>query len=815
MSVSEPNWNNFALTKADPELAREIEQSLLESDKDAADSSAANGTLRVATQLLTTTPQARADFQQQLLRQLLGKLDVVPVKEAASSLIESEIREQLNNKSYAEQTNQSQEKSISEPATPPANIRPFLAAQADDQNEISRRHQAKWWQAAILVAATLVVLLIGFAVAMLVVKDTNSSTPTPQAAITAGNPTAVIKAGTATPTPKNTPSNSHKLNLQYPNSSAIELNQSDEAAIFPNGRPAIYQNLAIGGFETADNYAKIPDYYLTQFNLAGYVLLKNVANSCEVICARFHLTAQHGNDLVNIFVLSPDFWGRDAASGVGPIWYSLLLKKLKSGQNFILYLQGNLSATPAASPNLPPTPIPPAPVATPVNDQSVAYLSPDNQFHSGNGLIMTTPTNFQNTTTDNVDWRIETLVSDANYTCILVTLATGDQKNFFQRPEKIYSLDFSPFGYPPLPPPIPTPPQLKADNGQVYSENGCRESGPPQINTGVPNQSKYIASEDFVLGGPPLDINSRSITFLSGNLNGYQLKKPLTLPLQSFTEAKLPQVKANPNAVAAVNGIKLRVPYAYFGSDKTVLEVFLQDTTQDDLFAQSKTGVRAQVSTIGLVVTDDKNRPLGQFNQIPNQGSFINSFEPSRASIVVLPPLPADAKSLKIKLPSIELQMDYNLYNSNNQISNNQTTPTITIPLAELLKGQPSIISGTIEMEGFKIQIISATAHLDYNKQNVVINMRYQIQKTDSTKNISGLQSIPAFIYTSPINGQLRTIMIMANQRKDLSQPDPNSFLTEATVTIKNDQDLPTSLQLAFDGFAFGLNGPWQLQLNR
>lgn len=834
MNTPEPNWNDFALTKADPELAREIEQSLQDDDRFAADSSQNSTALQVATLLLATTPEARPEFQQQLLRQLLGKLETVPVKEASSSATTNQIRA-LESEPFMPREAQISEDTELKPIVQIGNIKPAIKTVLNNNpknlssSTKSDRQRGNWWQGAFLVAASLVVLLVGFAVVMLVIKDTgNEETPTPQAAVTATETAPIIGDATPKPNPSTVTPNSttttlsNKLNLQYPSSTAITLDANDEAQIFPQGRPAIYQDLAIGGFQTSDSYTKVPDYYLAQFKAVGYTIVKNTANTCDTICARFHLQALRGTDLVNIFVLSPDFWGRDAATGSQITWYSILLKKLKAGQTFILYLEGPASNA-AQNPYLPtpvatvsaqhplalptdtlrPAPAQPTPLPTPkpLTNQAMVYVGPDNQFHAGNGLVSTSGTNFENTNTDGVSWKINYLLSDDTQTCVVVTLVSNDPNKLMEQPEKINpAIDFYQFGYAQQQPNMPLQPELKTADGQVFS-GYCRAG---VSSTNIPSNSNQQASSTFPLSGPPLDANKRSITFSSGQLDGHVINKPVTLSLQSFDEAKLPQVKANPNAVANVNGLKLLVPFAYFGKNKTLLDIKLEDSTGEDLFGQGKIQAGLNITPLSVTFTDNKNRAIAALSAPIAPNELINNQEPNSDHIVALQPLPADAKSLTIKIPSFSLQLDYGLGTPNPQNTNRQNLPNVTIPLDQ--NGQSGAVAASLEMNGFKVQVISATAQLDYSKQNVVLTVRYQLQAVNSQAKVSYLEAVPAF------NGSM---IAMANQRKKISQPSQNTVIYEATVTLAKSSSLPSSVQMTLDSLYFAFDGPWQVQLNR
>ncbi len=565
-----------------------------------------------------------------------------------------------------------------------------------------------------------------------------------------------------------TAASASKSDLSYPGATSINFDEKD---IWPEGRPAASKDSQIGMLVTKDNYAKVADYYKQKLSALGFTLTgpagaitcksgdcpNSQSISASNATSQIIIAVIAGGDLgqVNNF---PEKWQKFAANDQTLITYQL--NPVITAPNAT---QAETSVTASA---IPTRPLP----ATPVQAGDSVYLGPDNRFHSGGGLVITTPPASQ-TLNGNINFHIDWLVADQTGTAVKITTVSsgsGDSNG-------IYNSNGGRVG------------SLLDENGHAYELSRGEWETSGDVNRTYQSVIWHTA---------PIPASARRLTFRSGP--GMSLKPaPIILNLTGFDEAKLPQLKANPTAFSDLNGVKVSLPYAYFGPDRTVLLVNLRNTSGNGYIMQSlgPPFSYGSASNDSLAVLDDKNQMLNPLPQrtggatpASGQPTLPLNIETNGDLILLLEPVRPGTTKLHLKLARLGVTLTP-AYTAN--------MPNFAVPLAELLKTGASQTGPNLEIQGIKFQVVSEQAILDSNKKQ--LDLLIKLAPTGSGANI--------------INNLTMSCMDCGAVGIIGSSRPPNDGQPFDFDFKLNYEPNRSSITAQIDKLSINLAGPWQLDI--
>jgi len=616
---------------------------------------------------------------------------------------------------------------------------PEISAENFQSAKLMRRGRSR------LIAVALLILLGGVGGAVWLV------------ARLANNPATLSAAATNFNSASTTPN----LDLSYPGATKPDF---DAKELWPNGLPEYAKNTIIGLLVTKDDYRKVIDYYKQKLPSLGYPLNGHEgAITCHEEDCLHSATIYVSNGTMSISLAAMGNDDLPQINNLPASWQKLV----PPGQTLIGYqinpIVPTLTVNSAALTAIPaPTlPIP----ATPVSAGAVAYFGPDNRFHTGTGQVMTTPSTKQplnGNTTFQIDW----LLSDVTGTTVQITTEisgnTNNKSAYTGGSDKIGS--------------------LTDDSGHTYDFIHGDWYG---------SSDSTKMYQKVIWHTTTLPTTVRNLIFTAGP--GLAIKPtPVTLPIASFAEAKLPQVKANPNAFRDVQGVKVSVPYTYFGPDRTVLLLNFSNSGGNGYLMQGlgrfSYGTNLNDS---LSVLDDKNLVV---NELPATG-----VQPPTGSMpapplniaangdmtLILEPLKPGTKSLHLKLSQLDVTLTP-AYTSK--------MPSFDVPLVELLKTGASQSGPTVEVQGIKFQVVSEQVTLDATKKKVDLMLKIA-PKSGSIIKLMSLDCPDCG--AAGISG---------------SNPTPDGQPIEFHLNLNYDPT-KTTITARIDKLEFGLAGPWQLDL--
>ena len=334
----------------------------------------------------------------------------------------------------------------------------------------------------------------------------------------------------------------------------------------------------------------------------------------------------------------------------------------------------------------------------------------------------------------------------------------------------------------------------------------------------------------FRLNGPALPPGTRTIIFKPGDGMPFKLATPVTLHLKTFREAALPQLKPQVGAVANVGGVKVGLPYAYFGRDRTWLEVivdttgfgkkfldtggnyyitndiFLNDTSQPTpaVTPGPATGPGYATPSAPLNIAksnllDNKGQPLAALGSYPGGYGIRLGVNQTFDQNLVLKPLATDAKSVTLNIPS--LNVGVNWYKPHYLLISD-AAPRFTLPLAEIIRSGKVLPGGTISLPGFVVQIIGVQAVLNQAKGEVTLTIKHQTLPTGPAEKGS----------VSNASVSLVCDKCDPNTTSQTRNSTASSAIIEDSLTFKYDP-VQTSLELDISNLGYTLNGPWQVTI--
>jgi hypothetical protein len=476
-----------------------------------------------------------------------------------------------------------------------------------------------------------------------------------------------------------------------------------------------------------------------------------------------------------------------------------------------------------------------APTPTPVSANSVAYLGPDNTFHSANTASLVSTKNSA---------KVSATISATTYAKVGANGKTIEQTNDTTVTADL-QLDWlvsDPSGLRmeirasglPSPKPITATKSIgvggsvsvsKAEAGALVASTGpgspigsvkagtlsfgtLKDENGHSYSLNVVNDMINDSDQVWVVTGASLPAGVHKVSFIPATGTPFSFTAPLSLDLQTFKEANLPQATPFPNAISDVNGIKVRIPYAYFGSDRTVLAVNLDQTGYQANFKNGT--VFLEPFSPNLSISDDKGQPLAKLGT-KDELNFLTPY-PQADQILVLEPLRSGTKSLTVKLAEVEENMSFFPNKSDPAKANG---PSLQIPLADLIKsGTPTKVDQTLDVQGLKVQVVSEQAILDPASQTVTVTIGYSQGSANSSSADTAIKFISFQCTTCqtylPGIG-LKTVTLNGGDAPKLTTATLPAA-TESSVILKYD---PTQTQLEFtlDALQFTQHGTWQINL--
>jgi hypothetical protein len=478
-----------------------------------------------------------------------------------------------------------------------------------------------------------------------------------------------------------------------------------------------------------------------------------------------------------------------------------------------------------------------APTPTPVSANSVAYLGPDNTFHSANSASLVSPKNSA---------KVSATISATTYAEVGPngkvieqnndTTATADlQLDWLVSDPSGLRMEIRASGLP-TPKPITATKSVgigvggsvsvsKAEAGAIVASTGpgyplgavktgamsfgtLKDENGHSYNLNVVNSMINDSDQLWVVTGASLPAGIHKVSFVPATGTPFSFTAPLTLDLQTFKEANLPQATPFPNAISDVNGIKVRIPYAYFGSDRTVLAVNLDQTGYQANFKNGT--VFLEPFSPNLSISDDKGQPLARLGT-KDELNFLTPY-PQGDQILVLEPLRSGTKSLTVKLAEVEENMTFFPTKSEPAKANG---PSLQIPLADLIKsGTPTKVDQTLDMQGLKVHVVSEQATLDTASQTVSVTIGYSQGSANNSPADTAIKFASfqcANCQTSLAGMGLKTVVLNGGDAPKLTTTTLPAA-TESSVIFKYD---PSQTQLEFNlaALQFTQKGSWQINL--
>ncbi len=617
----------------------------------------------------------------------------------------------------------------------------------------------------LVLVAGLVVLVIAGIVAVVVAGQSVSKDP--------GDPAVAATVAA-----------SQKLDLAYPGSDRLDIGV-DEILAGSSSNDDL-KNTTFTGSATTDDIPKIVAYYRKKLTDAGYTVLPAPVAACtpgQNGCPdTTSVNGTKGEIGVSVGIIGPNSIKEQLSKSAS---LTKLADKLKPNQNVIFALAGFPAPTSGLAAISP----------TPVASNSKAVFGPDNQLHlyTDSGLVSkgaSAPVKSKDAqATASVDW----LIADGNKTYLSLRL---NRPNFSPTGSREDYAKPGTFG------------TLSDEKGKTYDlrAGGNSSDGKTQV---------------WEVTAPVLPASVRKVTLKFGPGFPVEFSDGLDLPLITFKEANLPLATPFPGGLVEVKGVKLRVPYAYFGPDRTILLVNLDPSerkkaTGDNTFAVVPVmTLPGAVSKTGydLSVVDDQGQKL---EPLPGNNIQASHYNPNGDSVLVLGPVKPGARKVTLSLDSLRANTheEYKAGPDSDAATPIAAGPVYKVPLAELLKSRTSQPGISFELNGFKARMVSLQANLDSTGQNVELNLSYVADKAVPGPDGAVLQFI-SFVCpkcgTSTGNSSQGGSVVASSGAKlgaPGADPQPLSF----TLRFKYDP-AATEIELTAQNTQFTLPGAWQVTL--
>jgi hypothetical protein len=556
----------------------------------------------------------------------------------------------------------------------------------------------------LLVAGLIVGLLSSIAILVLAVSST--TTPVPSVA---ASPTP---AQVVTP-PVDLP---HAREYAYPGAKTLNFMVEDAPDIpHPPGMTVIFQS-------TNTDINTIADYYSKTLEAAGFTFSPESSCNLPNIChtrKSFHVAK--GDIQITVWILTSEGWNHPIH---GVLQYlDRVRKQMPLGENMIQVMvsSGKLSDVYFQS-MMPPNnnaPLPTATVAQTVNPAQKVYFAPDGTFRARNGLVSKTVLPIA-TETPGMTFQLEWLVSDANETLLLGTLVdtSAQPKNRELSSRNVTVMT------------------LTDEAGRVYELQQTEGAAISKFRQSPPG-ARVVG---WRLKGKPLAPGTRKVILRATDKLTFELPKPLEINLQTFDEAKLPVATPYPQPLGEYKGIKMSVPYAYFGSDRTILQLKLDGAgyTGTMPFTNLEPSVTVLTATQILKTYDQNGKPLGLFDLTANERGAMQtqgiSYLRNNQFIFEGKPIAPDVRSVRFELEAI----------ANRQSSGGSTpTPasTLTVPVTDLLKGTAKPVTASLKPSGLPVEVLGVEVEVRDDprgtaEKKIVISTIYQV-KTDAASGLA------------------------------------------------------------------------------
>jgi hypothetical protein len=549
-----------------------------------------------------------------------------------------------------------------------------------------------------------------------------------------------------------------------------------------------YRNAHLEVLVTTDDFNKVVPYYESKLKALGYTFHDGYVSfgPCQGEECNSRIETTKANDSLVVGIVNAVGFNSNSSTPDD------LRKQIKPGQTVIFHLIAPLSEaattavangslyTPTALPA--PTPTPYA-TSTPIKAGATAYLGPDNHFWS-DGLVSTGASAQLKASDHDVTFQIDWLIADASKIQMQVTIQ-GDPKYI--------NVDFAKLG------------TLTDEAGRVYNLTYAK---------GYSTVSSTNTLTQQVWQTTPLPATTRKVIFTPGA--GLRFKvTPISLDITSFKASGLPLVKAQPDVQTVVNGVKLAIPYAYFGADRTVLlfkvDFGLSETLRKALLPPGAL-LYNQSSPPSLAVSDDRGKVLNQEELAgprPEGGMpaiRTLTLEPNGDLVLVLEPVAAGVKQVQVTLEGLEQKFDFTL----DTLSQTSLIEGFKVPVADLLKSGVSQPGPTIKItDNIAVQIVDEQAKLDTAKKevNLAVKFRFNAPLADGSSSKRGMSNILTLNCVS-CKGIIGLPPVVAPALTPGN--GPMTYETRFIYPYDSQQD---SVELAISNVYYVLPGPWQITL--
>ena len=420
------------------------------------------------------------------------------------------------------------------------------------------------------------------------------------------------------------------LDLSY--SGATQLNY-DAQKFWLDNRPTSSQALNIGFFASNDDYQKVSDFYEKTFKAASYQVMTST-----ITAGYNELTVYNQSITFELIFLNPS--ARQLPLHSNFVRYNDIFNQLKPDQTLIAYFYG----PPAAFKDLPLRsdylPFPFAP-----NNEDGIFVGPDNTFHgtglagSGKERLVSTNAPRKFGVGDGKYFQVDWLISEDYHLSVGTTLTGPKDSQFFTVTDK--------------------PATVKDETGHTYQLKVVQ-----RFDT-MPADGQIAHHLIWQVQGSDMQLPSGTRQATFDSTQALLFVPPVSLQasftLATFQAAKLPLASAIsfvPGRSALANGLKVSVPYAYFGPDRTLLAVHLESKDITNSTAKTYTVAYATnpqpSATITISFSDDKNLPIlplpnAQPNPYYNPISMDGEGE---EVIMILNPLSPGTKNLTLTINS-------------------------------------------------------------------------------------------------------------------------------------------------------------------
>ncbi|HEX2910843.1 MAG TPA: hypothetical protein VH186_08555 [Chloroflexia bacterium] len=638
-----------------------------------------------------------------------------------------------------------------------------------------------------IVLGSLVAIVTGVTgILAFILLTTGGSLNSPKIPSQTSSPPAAILAGPP----------DQQVDLSYPGAIPLSLAGLQPIETKTTGQNQAGLSLMRGAFATTANLQTLENFYSQKLQAAGYkwdwedacgpgsdtkcphsrYFTAGIFNCVQTVNSNQDCSATYQINfwIVGSLAQPAEYQGMSIPQGI--------IEQLKPGQTLVTYSAGPLNNSTAntAGVNTTTAALVPSPTATRSPEPAISidpaklFVGPDNAFHysqfdnnpdkqqtSGVSLVTTEsskPVRLGSDGTFQLDW----LISEEGQKMSLQATVVSPHNTEYTA-SQLFNATFA------------------------YLSDSQKHRMPVMlVNTrpveGAPNT--FI----WTMEANPLLSTKGKFTFNFEAGSGISLEDPVKVNLVSYSEAGLAHPVRLDAQGGQANGLWIKPLYAYFGQDRTIVSLDIKPDTFKDKEAYYLMPYLMDASN--LKVTDDRGRVLQPF--YPGK---INSL-----TNLVLKPVAADARSLKVELAG--LQVGHNLNQPGTSLEKAPVT-LLDIPVGELLQsGQPKA-GKVVKTPGIgKVSIEDMSAVLDPSGQFVTLKLHYRLSEN--------------LAYPPKLIPQLVGFSCARCGQNSAQNPVTTLLLpdgrVEFSLTYKYDKAQSVA-QLAVVNEQFLLPGPWQFEI--